>query len=367
MKRMKRSIYIVCGCAFLVLVAIEGGVRLWQSSATQEENVYGDLSTIVPHPYLVHASKPNIQTARLHTNAMGFRGPDFDQQKATGTFRVVVLGGSHVFGWGASNDEATIPAVLERVLRERYPQRNIEVINAGRRWYNSTQALILYETVLTHLSPDALVFMGGYTGLVHGVASNVPAGEAVLWYDLNMRSALQAIIQSDLTWEDIQRPLVKILGMSAAIRQVFDVYESEVTSWRIRTDPTYSQEDHARRDLADVFLRNARYLMAAAAADGVPILVGLQPIILDRGHHPPGEELLVGAPAPDGVIEEVQRNMDEIREGLPGQLTPGATFVDLRQSLGGDAILFRKSGGLTDAAYAQIAQSFAEGLRPLLE
>lgn len=90
-------------------------------------------------------------------NSLGFRGPEVPVQKPAGTWRVVVLGDSVVFGQGVEEAE-TLPAQLQRWLRARSPQP-VEVINAGVRGYNLTHYRVLLEERVLGLSPDVLVLV----------------------------------------------------------------------------------------------------------------------------------------------------------------------------------------------------------------
>ena len=93
----------------------------------------------------------------LHTNALGFRGPEVSLRKSSGTRRVLVVGDSYVFGIGVDT-ERTLPALLARHLnagrREAW-----EVINLGVNSYSTDQELILFGEVGPQLEPDVVVLV----------------------------------------------------------------------------------------------------------------------------------------------------------------------------------------------------------------
>ena len=63
-------------------------------------------------------------------NSYGFRERQFAVPKPPGVFRVMVLGDS--FTWGAGLAvEQRYTNVLERMLRDRYPYRDIQIPNFG--------------------------------------------------------------------------------------------------------------------------------------------------------------------------------------------------------------------------------------------
>ena len=67
----------------------------------------------------------------VHSNSLGFRGPEYSIKKDPSTYRIIVLGSYHAFGLGV-NDEDTYPEQLERKLQSLHDGRNYEVWNGGR-------------------------------------------------------------------------------------------------------------------------------------------------------------------------------------------------------------------------------------------
>ena len=98
---------------------------------------------------------------KVHINRLGFRGPEIDPQKPAGVCRIAMLGGSTTYGWGASSDETTIPALLEQYLRSSGLE-SLQVINAGVPGYISTQDLMQLQSQVLPLEPDIVIL---YTGV----------------------------------------------------------------------------------------------------------------------------------------------------------------------------------------------------------
>jgi hypothetical protein len=95
-------------------------------------------------------------------NVWGYRGP-IAPRKAPGEYRVLMLGGSTVFGYGVAWDEA-IPAQLERKVAER-SDRAIKVINLG---YNNEGAFSFAYTLADYkyLQYDLAVLYEGYNDMM---------------------------------------------------------------------------------------------------------------------------------------------------------------------------------------------------------
>jgi hypothetical protein len=82
----------------------------------------------------------------LKINAHGFRDEEITVPRPDGLFRIVCIGGSTTVE-GRRND-LTYPNFLERRLRSRFPDREVEVINAGVYAMNSKGELAQIDAVM---------------------------------------------------------------------------------------------------------------------------------------------------------------------------------------------------------------------------
>ena len=62
---------------------------------------------------------PNQSTGSITINTLGFRGAEFSEIKPSDTYRIFMVGGSTMFGAGATSDETTIPGYLQHLLSEK--------------------------------------------------------------------------------------------------------------------------------------------------------------------------------------------------------------------------------------------------------
>jgi hypothetical protein len=92
----------------------------------------------------------------LHVNRWGFRGEEIDMEKPPGTFRIFYLGGSTVF-CARAEWEKSHPRILEKLLRERYPDMRIEVQNAAMEWHSTEHSLIKLQTKVEDFNPDLVI------------------------------------------------------------------------------------------------------------------------------------------------------------------------------------------------------------------
>ena len=115
---------------------------------------------------------PDQSMDSITINDLGFRGAEFSEIKPPNTHRTFMIGGSTMFGAGATSDNTTIPGYVQQFLDENNAEFNLEVINAGIQGADSNTELKLTEQKLIRFSPDLLIIYDGWNDLR---ASNTPA------------------------------------------------------------------------------------------------------------------------------------------------------------------------------------------------
>ena len=93
------------------------------------------------------------------TNRWGMRDRDYERAKPAGTFRIAVLGPSHVMGNGVADDE-TFENLLETRLNAAAllpGGRRVEVLNFGVDAYSLPQQVALLEDRVLAFSPDVII------------------------------------------------------------------------------------------------------------------------------------------------------------------------------------------------------------------
>tara|TARA_Y100000310_G_scaffold330758_1_gene402990 strand:+ start:2476 stop:3999 length:1524 start_codon:yes stop_codon:yes gene_type:complete len=107
----------------------------------------------------------NQSTDSITINTLGFRGPEFSEIKPPNTYRIFTVGGSTMFGAGATSDETTIPGYLQHLLNEKNFEFDIEVINSGIQGADSNTELNLIKQKLVTFSPDLIIIYDGWNDL----------------------------------------------------------------------------------------------------------------------------------------------------------------------------------------------------------
>ena len=108
----------------------------------------------------------------ININSLAFRGNEFLKIKPDMTYRIFMLGGSPMFGYGASSDETTIPGYMQEFLNKTDFGFDIEVINSGIQAADSSKELKLLKQRLITFSPDLVIMYDGWNDLRSNISPN---------------------------------------------------------------------------------------------------------------------------------------------------------------------------------------------------
>ncbi|MDP8225641.1 MAG: SGNH/GDSL hydrolase family protein [Candidatus Lernaella stagnicola] len=184
-RKRRREIFALLA-TFLFLVAAETVVRLTNLVGRPTTNLPGMAAnleqSILDDPELFWRFKPSQamdgDRRVYHINALGLRDREVAVPKPAGVYRILSLGESTTFGAGVALPE-TYTKVAEHLLRQRFPTRNIETVNAGVGAYTSFQCVKYLELEGKKLEPDMIwlfseandglaSFVRNYKNLEHG-------------------------------------------------------------------------------------------------------------------------------------------------------------------------------------------------------
>lgn len=114
-------------------------------------------------------------------NSLGFREREFERPKPPGTYRVLVLGDSLTWGVGLEASQRYTNR-LEALLRERNPQRSVEVLNFGLAGGPTVQEARILAHVAPEVEPDLVVV--GFCQNDPKIGSSVESPESRAWRPL---------------------------------------------------------------------------------------------------------------------------------------------------------------------------------------
>lgn len=142
---------------FIIIIAIVPCELYFRNKFSQSSR-NGYLFTIDNyHPFL---GLQVTNTKDLHINSYGFRGDEIGKNKNSKTYRIFIQGGSTVFN-GNIVYEKTFSYLLQKQLQKQFPNKKIEVINAGVDGYTSEHSIIQYLFNIHDFSPDLVILWQG--------------------------------------------------------------------------------------------------------------------------------------------------------------------------------------------------------------
>ncbi len=182
----------------LRLLEKQGRVDSTTSSIGHIDNIFGHATLLADDPLLGYRLKPNTALIRQErtedtdeplplsvylTNDQGFAATNkvkfhYEIPKPPSVFRVVMVGGSTVFGVGVQFTKDNLPAQLERRLQQDFPDWTIEVVNAGVIGYRSPQETLFVLGKVGYLQPDLVIVYDGWndSNTYDAVLANAESG-----------------------------------------------------------------------------------------------------------------------------------------------------------------------------------------------
>jgi PA14 domain/GDSL-like Lipase/Acylhydrolase family len=178
-RRSALRVTVSLAATLVTLLAAEGIVRLayylredrrplevqLQSSRAQGQSFMHDLSVgdiVQPsrHPDIVYELRPNIRGRfvgqPLLINSQGLHDYEYSRRKQPGTFRIVGVGDSSLFGWGVPFEDSSLK-VLERRLNETSRAHKFEVINFAAPGYNTAMEAETFVQRCLEYAPDLVL------------------------------------------------------------------------------------------------------------------------------------------------------------------------------------------------------------------
>lgn len=165
--RFGRKILFACLTVLLGLLLLEGAARIIESRHASREGEESDrlaADSVLPFQQV----KGRFLVESVLDGCPGFTFRDIDQPsqwiaatKPEGQLRVVLFGGSQAGGMGLAA-EASFARLLQKWLRARHPERDIQVINLAATGYASPQHAYLARHVLPSLEPDLVLTVFGH-------------------------------------------------------------------------------------------------------------------------------------------------------------------------------------------------------------
>jgi lysophospholipase L1-like esterase len=169
--RVFRGVVVV----LLLAAGLEGATWIWHTYKV------GPFPTYLPRHlfdfYRFYRVNPAYRSPNVRVNTAGFRNDEeISREKPSGVIRIVMLGGSTVWGEdagypfsGTIDNRDTIAAHLETALNARARERavpvRVQVLNAGVVGYLLFQNVIYFNHYIARFKPDLVIAMDGHNDL----------------------------------------------------------------------------------------------------------------------------------------------------------------------------------------------------------
>ena len=139
-------------------------VQLQSSRAQAQSSLHGlNLGDIVQpsrHAGIVYELRPDVRGRfmgqSILINSRGLHDYEYSLRKEPGTFRIVGLGDSSLFGWGVPFEDSGLK-VLERRLNEKSRAQKFEVINFAVPGYNTAMEAETFVQRCLEYAPDLVL------------------------------------------------------------------------------------------------------------------------------------------------------------------------------------------------------------------
>lgn len=191
-----------------------------------------------------HALRPGFSEPNFHTNSFGLRSPEVAVPKPAGVFRVLLLGDSFTFGYGAREDDV-FARQLERLLRERHPGRSIEVVNAGVISYCPLLEYLQYRNHLTGLDADVVILNFDMSDVQdHGIyarSAGFAADGTALWASEPSLGQRPGSLPSLLSFEFVARAIKVAMRRTSTVEGSSD-RDTDRYIWALDNGPDMAPE-----------------------------------------------------------------------------------------------------------------------------
>jgi hypothetical protein len=152
----------ICQLTLLLVVAAVTAEVILRLAWPQIYPIY-ERGMLSPDPVLGHVLTPNFDGTLsrvdfkidVRINQDGLRGPEL-RPRTDSAVRILCLGDSMTWGWGVTDDQV-YTALLGRQLQTRYPDTDIQMINAGVPFYGTIDEVALLRHRIDEFDPDIVI------------------------------------------------------------------------------------------------------------------------------------------------------------------------------------------------------------------
>jgi len=207
-------------------------------------------------PHLMYFHPRNVVYKSVSTDDRGFRNTTGSQNKKS---TALLIGGSTVFGIGATSDGATIASQLNKMTESNW-------LNFGGRAFNSTQEAMLVHLANLEKIDGPIVVMSGINNLIRSL---LPGRFSPMYGAFFDQSLYEKKMASALVGN---RELLRMLF--AGVRAKFGLAKKTIA-----TAPSKLAKADSYATMLSVFERDCEYLQMLANKNNTSVTFVMQPFI----------------------------------------------------------------------------------------
>lgn len=332
-------------------------IPTWENASGQViiEDIFGMEKRYLS--YLGFLGTPNSRKTTFEINEIGFRDSAIEP-RAPNEYRILILGGSAVWGWGASANRHTISGALQEMLNEESSDISYRVMNGAYLAWTSLQERIALMEFYERFDPDLVISVTGFNDIISVQFGN---SRELLRLEYSM---VEEAVENNLKPMSTLKAIRKVGGTLGVWRLVVYFREQlpRQKSGRIEYKPERSKRGIPK--VVDRYLSMANY----TASHGDQFLLVLQPEIYTTGKQLTAAEAEVKKWLDSRNGENFDNVFIQYRSDLTQDVSAlsavGINVIDLGSVFDSvSATMFTDDSHFNDSGYREIARALYQAIR----
>ena len=332
-------------------------IPTWENASGQVilEDIFGMEKRYLS--YLGFLGAPNSKKTTFEINETGFRDSDVEP-RAPNEYRILVLGGSAAWGWGASANRHTISGALQEFLNEDSSGISYRVMNGAYLAWTSLQERITLMEFYEHFDPDLVISFSGFNDIISVQYGN---SRELLRLEFGM---VEEAVENNLKPMSTLKAIRKVAGTLGIWRLVVYIREQVPRQQPGRIDYKPKRSERGIPKLLDRYMSMANY----TASHGDQFLLVLQPEIYSTGKQLTAAEAQVKQWLNSRNNENFANTFNQYRsdlvQGLSALPSSGIDVIDLGDMF--DTVsetMFTDDSHFNDSGYQEIARALYRVIR----
>ena len=326
-------------------------IPTWEGASGQVilEDIFGMEKRYLS--YLGFLGAPHSKKTTFEINKTGFRDSDIEP-RTPNEYRILLLGGSAAWGWGASANRHTVSGALQELLNKESSGVSYRVMNGAYLAWSSLQERITLMEFYERFDPDLVITFTGFNDII-----SVQYGNSRELLRLEFKMVEEAV-ENNLVPMSTLKAIRKVGGTLGIWRLVVYFREQAPRQKPGRIDYQPKRAARGIPKILDRYLSMANY----TAGHGNQFLLVLQPDIYTTGKRLTAAEAEVKKWLDSRNNENFDNTFIQYRsdlvDGLSALSAVGVNVIDLAPVFDTvSATKFTDDSHFNDSGYREIARA----------